>query len=648
MGGMVTMGGIVMMLVVQLASLAACEETEQSSEGPPTAASLAAQWQDAWDPPTRALPTLGNFAGGAGVSREDVAAFDAFFSAPFAQGMPSMLGLTVDGAPANVTRHRWAPFEVARVSDGADLPAGVRSVESRLRMPVLRPAVLVNISIQGDGKHRVVLSLTPRVRAYACIDGWGCTGNPAWCAPGIDGAERVKCTNASQFKYSTTENSLQAVDTLSAAATTIAITASAGTATPRLTPEGGEVTLELTLPGWLTVSVSVAETLDSAMDAEPSIFADGWTASEDAWEKKWASAFLPGKLPVLDTADSDLARVYYTSALSLLQLSREGAGVEGGLTWDTAHASAGTGECGGPTQYYWDTSFHAVATSLLEPAAMRGALLATLGSRWLDDDWICLQRGCGSPGSPSYQKQCFNMIGKYAFNAAAVFTSLEIYLRTTGDVELLSESVGGKTVDEWLETAALDWRNHPSPRSPLLADYGEDASEYLECVSTYIGAVPALQAHTVDMLRRLADLREWQGNASAAGSFRATATAVAVEAHRMQYNPGAGYWSCLYANGTLTPVRHCLDFIQVGRHMADDLSAQTKREMVNFAAAELLYDGGAWIRALALGDPVQGATRPDHGKWGAYAAWPPLVAEAFAELGDFVSPKLFSAISLAP
>lgn len=46
--------------------------------------------------------------------------------------------------------------------------------------------------------------------------------------------------------------------------------------------------------------------------------------------------------------------------------------------------------------------------------------------------------------------------------------------------------------------------------------------------------------------------------------------------------------------------------------------------------------GGAWIRALSLKDPVEGATRPDHGKWGAYAAWPPLVAEAFAELsGEF-------------
>ena len=35
-------------------------------------------------------------------------------------------------------------------------------------MPVLRPAVLLNVSLAGIGTHRVTLLLTPRVRAYVC------------------------------------------------------------------------------------------------------------------------------------------------------------------------------------------------------------------------------------------------------------------------------------------------------------------------------------------------------------------------------------------------------------------------------------------------------------------------------------------------
>lgn len=222
--------------------------------------------------------------------------------------------------------------------------------------------------------------------------------------------------------------------------------------------------------------MTVAETLDGVATAP---FSEEWAAAEGKWEERWRQAFSSdgsdgsvGQLPVLQTPDAQLSRVYYNSALTLLQLSREGASVLGGKSWDTAHAAATTGECGGPNQYFWDTSFHAIGTSLLEPQAMRSALLATLAARFLDDDWICLQSGCGSSGSSLYSDQCFNMIGKYAFNAAAVFTSLNTYLRTTGDLSILKLSVAGRTVDEWMERLAFDWKLHPSAHAVLLADYG--------------------------------------------------------------------------------------------------------------------------------------------------------------------------------
>ena len=200
---------------------------------PPKAATLAGEWQAAYDPFERALPTIGNFRGGVGVSRADVAAFDSFFASPFAQGMPSMLSLEVDGRALNVTKHRWSPFEVGRISDDpGSLPLGVDRAESYVRMPVGRAAVLLNVSLSGSGVHHVNLTLTPRVRSYSCIDGWGCTGNPAWCAAGIDKVEAVKCTTAEQFNYSASQNTLQAVDSNSEAATTMNIGTSHGVSLP--------------------------------------------------------------------------------------------------------------------------------------------------------------------------------------------------------------------------------------------------------------------------------------------------------------------------------------------------------------------------------------------------------------------------------
>ena len=138
---------------------------------------------------------------------------------------------------------------------------------------------------------------------------------------------------------------------------------------------------------------------------------------------------------------------------------------------------------------------------------------------------------------------------------------------------------------------------------------GEDPGEFLECVSTYVGAVPAIQAHIVGMLRQLATIREFQRNQTAATTFRKLADAVATEAEQRLYNRGKGYWSCLYSNGTLQPVAHSLDFSQVGRHMSSTLDPQTKKEMIQWAADELVYGGGEWIRALSLKDPVEGTTQ---------------------------------------
>ena len=99
------------------------------------------------------------------------------------------------------------------------------------------------------------------------------------------------------------------------------------------------------------------------------------------------------------------------------------------------------------------------------------------------------------------------------------------------------------------------------------------------------------------------------------------------------YNPGGGYFSALYPNGTKVGVRHVTDFVYVSEFMDDHLADSHRHEMSAFVATELLTD--TWMRALSPKDAAAAASdRTDHGPYGAYCGWPPLTIAAFARAGN--------------
>jgi hypothetical protein len=115
------------------------------------------------------------------------------------------------------------------------------------------------------------------------------------------------------------------------------------------------------------------------------------------------------------------------------------------------------------------------------------------------------------------------------------------------------------------------------------------------------------------------------------------ATAMRVQASEMidrllQLYAGDGVWNSLYPNGKKIEVRHCLDFMFLGRYMPNDIPKDIKQEMMDFVYRELITDN--WMRAQSLQDmAAKDSDRADHGPLGAFDGWPAGTMDALTQLG---------------
>ena len=190
---------------------------------------------------------------------------------------------------------------------------------------------------------------------------------------------------------------------------------------------------------------------------------------------------------------------------------------------------------------------HAASVSLLDPEMMRQQL-----KRWLTLDiykWNA--------------QDCLSGEGRgvwYSANNLSVFGLLQGYLRVTGDYGLLDEKAGDKTVLEHMKGLVTGWKQLVF-KTGQLADYG-DAKNLLECDSKYMHAVASLNAANVGMMRMLASLLEWRGDAAGAADLRASAKSLAAAVLKL-YVPVEGVWLAAQPTGRFLKVRHVYDFITV-------------------------------------------------------------------------------------
>jgi hypothetical protein len=562
---------------------------------------------------------LTNFLGTVRVDH-DLTALSAVQFPPVSQGLAQTAALFVDGRlfeswGVPVT-HAWRPDRVVR---SATLPG--LEIETVTACAPGRPAVVIDIRVRNTGtKPRAVgLGLSLSSRVVLSADAWLDAESPSGATIARAETDRMVFSSAA-----TTACGIQRLDLE-------AEYRASGVATPTDDLElglggngrGGSVSVTVEMDAGATARVGyvhvVAATEEEAQTHYGQLVADVpavVASAEEFWNAQLAAAFTPGNseysghLPVLDTADDDLRRLWWWAALGVIWFRRDFAGNVLGRTYDTLMPNYW-----GTTTFIWDYSLSSLSHALLDPAEMRRQLL-----HWISLDIHAHFGSSSLTGGP---------VGRwYSVNDYAMIRLVHDYVRVTGDLAFLDEPTPEGTVRETLLTWATAWRDLRGNSD--LADYGE-IDNLLECVSSYTHEVASLNAANVWNMRTVADLLDLVGDGPAASELRDAASDLLPHVLAL-YRDGEGYFAARQPDGVELPVRHCYDFSIVGTVIPDDLPAQTRAEMVAFFQRELQTP--SWMRALSPWDPdASFSVRPDHQWNGAYPAWPADAGRALSRLG---------------
>ena len=346
------------------------------------------------------------------------------------------------------------------------------------------------------------------------------------------------------------------------------------------------------------------------------------------WDTELAAMFTPGNgrysgsLPILESDDPDLRRLYYLGALGVIYFKRDSPHSAVGRAYDTLMP-----RYWGTTTFIWDFSLSSLVHALLDPEPMRAQL-----ERWMaldvhtcfGSDWLT--------GKP---------IGAwYASNDHSMTQLVDTYLRWTGDARWLDAKLelptGPSRVRDQLARFAYAWQSLLGPNG--LADYG-GVDNLLECVTSYVHEVAALNAANVWNLRTAADLLR---SADPVGARRMEADAGELLGRLWGlYAEGEGWFHARMPDGALLPVRHCYDLLVMLDLLADDIEPRRRDEMVRYFQDQLQTPN--WMRALSPVDQdAITSVRPDHQWNGAYTAWPSYVAAGLYGIGreDIADPWL--------
>jgi hypothetical protein len=441
----------------------------------------------------------------------------------------------------------------------------------------------------------------------------------------VDGTEVARTTEwwrSGRWRASAEDGVIVIDDTRSQACAAYAVAPSPS----RLTVEDGRAVAEwrLSIEPGASQTVLVALELgvdraavvkgaaDTARDGQAAL-----TAVADRWRRLWRNTFTPGNddhsgyLPVLETERAGLARTYYTGILLALYLRNTGVSPLGPVFL------TGGPRLGPTTTFFWDISEWARTASMLEPVGMRAWILAAVQQPY--------------DRSHSFDTRHFLPVGNhYAANDYALFRCIDAYVGVTGDVALLAEPAGARTVIDHLRHIAIPSDSaRAAYAGGILVDFGDDPWELLECVPNYRHAVVAFNAASVGMLRTVASLERRLERPDEATALAAAAAELATAVLR-QY-AGGGRWRIAHPAGS-DVIGHCLDFQLVAAEMADDLETTVADELADFVE-NVLIDGD-WMHALAPDDPIAPfADRPDHGASGAFAGWPGATAYGLVQIG---------------
>lgn len=566
------------------------------------------------------MPALANLRGAVAAGRNVLSITAATFP-PLSQGGEA-LALSVNGAPVAAETSQWRAYEILR--EGI---ADALKVRTTTRMADSGAGLLLTFTVENptDTETAAAVSLSSRMIVRRQEGTW------EWAPP------RPDCKAEDHRAVPDGEDAVTWADSKSSAVTATVMTPSPHSMDAddclhweaRLAPGAG-----LTVRMTVAFGTDRAETLKRAhgwLDG----FEDQQEAARNGWEARFKDAFTPangrysGFLPVLDTEDPALRRVYYGSVLSWLCMERTGLSEKYPRVFVTASPFYA------PTlTYFWDTQFYGTLWALLDPAGLKEQLRLFLTA----DIHSC------------YAVDFLTMKGVgpwYSANDHALFQLLTTHMRLNNDRAFLEETVGGRTILEHLESLATHWKTLADNPAGM-ADYGTK-DNLLETVPTYTNIVPSFNAANVWMMRTLAGILRERGRGEDAARLEEEARALAGRVLSL-CSDLHGWFSCLMPDGRRQEVRSVVDFMTIAACMTEDVPPDLRGRMMDSVDGELWT--GQWLRALSIEDPSAVDTlsdpkimaswesgwpgnslRADHGFTGSYTAWPAQVAEAFSRWG---------------
>jgi hypothetical protein len=353
-------------------------------------------------------------------------------------------------------------------------------------------------------------------------------------------------------------------------------------------------------------------------------FVESWENIQREWERRWAAIFEPGNdilsgtFPILETGDELAKRVYYTGPLTMLYLmhtnlpEHEKVFLTGGPRW------------GASITFFWDITEWSTLWASVDPEMMKDHLRSWVS---IDPSSFYGKDNIGGQG-----------VGNgYSANYWALFQMLRAYVTISGDTTFLNEEIDGKSILQHLDHYATNWQrisifeeNKGMDETFKLADFGDDEWNLLECVPTYKHIVPSFNAGYIWMMRETAGFHRLQGNEERATEMEKEAEQMI--SRLMNLYAGDGVWYSLYPDGSKIEVRHCLDFMFLGRYLPNDIPDTIKSDMMEFVYRELITDN--WMRAQSMQDVAAAdSDRPDHGPLGAFDGWPAGTMDALVQLG---------------
>jgi hypothetical protein len=611
-----------------------------------------------------AEPSISNYRGQALLNR-DLTSLSWFVSAPYSGGYHTGV-LRIDGKAPKASRFRWYPHQALRGGrlDGWDLLSTVKMLPDR-------DAVMWQVQVKNDSSVSRELHLSLDMIGFVSKYG----GDWQWWYPypKMDGATTVRDDEVENVRkhVGSMQNSSRerVVELIDGKPTPTGKLATWPTDTEILDSDKylagmqgdylvvrDQETDAITMFGliqppdririrnsggtaWWSREVGPGETftlsfmmgygdrqerLNESMDGWLTDFDGIFSSVDSVWDQRWHALFDPdgdlvsGCFPVLETDDRLVRKVYYTGPLTLLYLMNTNL-PEHGMVYLT-----GGPRWGASITFFWDITEWSSLWAVVDPEMMREQLLA-----WIEID-----------PSIHYGKDNFGGKGVgngYSANYWALFQLIRSYVTTTRDFAFLEQVVDGSSVFEHMENYALHWKKIALYGKPgceddryRLADFGDDEWNLLECVPTYKHIVPSFNAGYVWMMREMADLHEFAGNPEHAGTLRIEADSMAERLLRLY--AGNGVWNSLYPGGKVIEVRHCLDFMFLGRYIPDDIPGDIRNEMTRFVYNELITDH--WMRAQSLRDvAAEQSDRVDHGPLGAFDGWPAGIMDALARMG---------------